>query len=86
MPLNISCAKRLPWLFAALVLPGAVSATDLQIEHVTIVSPERNSPMRDAFVRVHDGRIAAIWKAGGPSARAGRDTNVTGSLTAGVTP
>jgi imidazolonepropionase-like amidohydrolase len=39
---------------------GRASAQDLRIEHVTIVSPERASPMPDAEVYVHDGRIASI--------------------------
>jgi imidazolonepropionase-like amidohydrolase len=55
-------------------LPGALSATDLQIEHVTIVSAERAGPMRDALVRVHDGRIVAISKASGATAQSSRDT------------
>jgi imidazolonepropionase-like amidohydrolase len=43
---------------------AASRAADLQIEHVTIVSPERDGPMRDARVRVHAGRIVSISKAG----------------------
>ena len=61
-------------LMLAVALPGALSAADLQIEHVTIVSPERVSPMRDALVRVHDGRIVAISRAGGATAQSSRDT------------
>ena len=57
---KLSFASRIRWLMLALALPGALLAADLQIEHVTIVSPERSSPMRDALVRVHDGRIVAI--------------------------
>src|SRR6202044_705691 len=58
----------------AVALPGAVSAADLQIEHVTIVSPERATPMRDAMVRVHDGRIVTIVKAGRAAAHLPADT------------
>ncbi len=52
------------WLVLTAALPGALLAADLQIEHVTIVSPERAIPMRDAFVSVHDGRIVSISTAG----------------------
>ena len=55
-------------------MPGVLSAADLQIEHVTIVSPERASPMRDALVRVHDGRIVAITKTGGAAAQSSKDS------------
>jgi imidazolonepropionase-like amidohydrolase len=58
----------LVWLVLATASPAAVwAAADLQIEHVTIVSPERDGPMRDVRVRVHAGRITAISKAGGPA-------------------
>jgi imidazolonepropionase-like amidohydrolase len=60
-------------VFAA-ILPGGLSAADLEIEHVTIVSPERTSPMHDALVRVHDGRIVAISKASSAAAESRRDT------------
>jgi len=46
----------------------SVMALDLRIERVTIVSPERRTALRDARVRVHDGRIAAISKAGDATA------------------
>ncbi len=76
---KLSFASRIRWLMLALALPGALSAADLQIEHVTIVSPERSSPMRDALVRVHDGRIVAI-STGSGAARSGKDTMVDGWL------
>jgi predicted amidohydrolase YtcJ len=71
-------APKLSWVFGIhwLVLAAAVpaaSAADLQIEHVTIVSPERDGPMRDALVRVHDGRIVAISRAGDATARPDKD-------------
>jgi len=74
MPPKIAFVSRIRWLMLAVALPGALSAADLQIEHVTIVSPERVSPMRDALVRVHDGRIVAISRADGATARSSRDT------------
>src|SRR6202051_4248337 len=64
MPLKSSLVACTRWLLFAVALPGTLSAADLQIEHVTIVSPERVGPMRDALVRVHDGRIVAISKTG----------------------
>lgn len=45
---------------AWLALPGAGTAADLRIAHVTIVSPERKAPLHGATVTVRDGRIAAI--------------------------
>jgi imidazolonepropionase-like amidohydrolase len=66
--------SRIPWHLLAGILPGVLSAADLQIEHVTIVSPERTSSMRDAFVRVRDGRIVAISKSGAATARSSTET------------
>jgi imidazolonepropionase-like amidohydrolase len=62
------------WLVLAAALPGALFAADLQIEHVTIVSPERVTPMRDALVRVHNGRIIAISTGRGATAHSSGDT------------
>jgi imidazolonepropionase-like amidohydrolase len=62
MSLQLSFASRLRWFILGVALPGTLLAVDLQIEHVTIVSPERSAPMRDALVRVHDGRIVDIRK------------------------
>jgi imidazolonepropionase-like amidohydrolase len=61
------------WLVLAMASPAAVWAADLQIEHVTVVSPERDSAMRNARVRVHAGRIVAIAKAGGAAAAPTKD-------------
>ena len=74
MPPMFSLVFRSHWLVLALATPGTLAAADLEIEHVTIVSPERGSPMRDAFVRVHEGRIVAISKAGGAASRSSKDT------------
>src|SRR5216684_1799199 len=74
MPPKLSLVSRIRWLLLAVALPGALSAADLQIEHVTIVSPERVSPMRDALVRVHDGRIVAISRSSGATAHSSTDT------------
>src|SRR6202040_1665911 len=63
----------LVWLVLATALPAAVCAADLQIEHATIVSPERGSAMRDALVRVHAGRIVAVSTAGGAPAAPTKD-------------
>jgi imidazolonepropionase-like amidohydrolase len=72
----LSLISRIRWLVLAGALPSALLAADLQIEHVTIVSPERATPMRDALVRVHDGRIVDIQRAGGAIALPRTDANV----------
>jgi imidazolonepropionase-like amidohydrolase len=72
----LSLISRIRWLVIAGALPGALLAADLQIEHVTIVSPERGTPMRGALVRVHDGRIVDIRRASGVTARSRRNANV----------
>ena len=74
MPPKLSFVSRIRRLLLAVALPGALSAADLRIEHVTIVSPERGSPMRDALVRVHDGRIVAISRASSTTAQSSTDT------------
>lgn len=56
---------RFGWLLALGLLwpvagPAVGATADLRITHVTIVSPERKTPLRDATVTVRDGRIAAI--------------------------
>jgi imidazolonepropionase-like amidohydrolase len=74
MPPKLSPVSRIRWLLLSVALPGVLSAADLQIEHVTIVSPERVSPMRDALIRVHDGRIVAIAKSSDATAHSSTDT------------
>ncbi len=37
-------------------------AGDLLIRNVTVVSPERNKPLKDANVLLRDGRIVRIMK------------------------
>src|ERR1700733_1586242 len=72
-------AKTARWLFATfptcwllLGQPAAARPVDeLRIEHVTVVSPELSSPLRDAEVVVREGRITAISTGGsakGPAA------------------
>jgi imidazolonepropionase-like amidohydrolase len=74
MPPRLSLVSCIRWVVLATAWPCVLLAADLQIEHVTIVSPERDSPMRDALVRVHDGRIVAISSARGATGRPSRDT------------
>lgn len=45
-------------LFASCGSPAA--ASDVHIEHVAVVSPERLEPLRDATVYIHDDRIVSI--------------------------
>jgi imidazolonepropionase-like amidohydrolase len=47
----------------------SVAASNLRIDHVTIVSPERSAPLRDASVYIHDDRIVSISRSP-PSASA----------------
>ena len=66
-------AKSVRWLFATLptfwLLVGQAAAAqavdELRIEHVTVVSPERSGPLRDADVVVRQGRITAVSSSGG---------------------
>jgi imidazolonepropionase-like amidohydrolase len=55
----------------------AATILDVRIEHVTIVSPERASPLRDAEVTIHDGRIASITTGGAPGPAEGAASTVT---------
>lgn len=48
----------------------AATVVDVRIEHVTIVSPERESPLGDAEVYIHDGRIASITTTPSPASGA----------------
>ena len=55
-PLGAALGLLLTW-----ALPGApADAQNLRIDHVTVVSPERERPMPDVTVTVAEGRIAAI--------------------------
>jgi len=70
---TLSLGFRIRWLALAGALPVASWAADLQIEHVSIVSPERGTAMRDALVRIHDGRIVAISTARGATTQSSKD-------------
>src|SRR5688500_6342067 len=54
---NAGAAVVIAWLAAFGV---SADAHELRIEHVTIVSPERSSPLRDATVSIRDDRIVSI--------------------------
>jgi imidazolonepropionase-like amidohydrolase len=43
-----------------IAVPRSLLAADLTIAHVTVVSPETSSAVRNAVVRVHDGRIVSV--------------------------
>jgi imidazolonepropionase-like amidohydrolase len=55
---------------------GHAGAQDLRIEHVTIVSPERASPLPDATVFIHDGRISSVTSGGKTAANGSSAKNV----------
>jgi imidazolonepropionase-like amidohydrolase len=70
-------AMLMCWLVLDSKLSAAASVDDVRIEHVTVVSPERESPLRDAEVHIHDGRIASITTSGAPGPTAGAAAAVT---------
>jgi imidazolonepropionase-like amidohydrolase len=78
MRLKLTLISSVLWLVPAVSSPGALRAADLQIEHVTIVSPERASEMHDAVVRIHEGRIVLISNAKNASAPMSTDTLIDG--------
>jgi imidazolonepropionase-like amidohydrolase len=55
----------------------AATVGDVRIEHVTIVSPERPSPLRDVEVYIHDDRIASIATSVAQGPAAGAAATVT---------
>jgi imidazolonepropionase-like amidohydrolase len=56
------CRHVVPFLlaspFALFSMPAA--ATDLRIDHVTVVSAERATPLKDASVSIHDDKIVRL--------------------------
>lgn len=54
--------KRVSFVAAALLLASACTSRDeaLVIRNVTVISPERATPLEHAYVLVRDGRIAAV--------------------------
>ena len=69
---SLRAAALIAWVTALGLQCTLAAARELRIEHVTIVSPERLSPMRDATVVIRDDRIVSITPrpssrfAGGP--------------------
>jgi imidazolonepropionase-like amidohydrolase len=55
------------------------AARELRIEHVTVVSAERSSPLRDATVVVRDERIVSVTATGSPRASGGNTDVLDGS-------
>lgn len=60
MPVTSRGGRRLSLIIALGWYCFSAAAGDLQIDHVTIISPERSSPLRDATVYIQDGRITSI--------------------------
>lgn len=62
-------------LFINTVALGYASAAtaSLRIDHVTVVSPERNTPMQDASVYIRGDRIASIYRSRPASPRSGEN-------------
>jgi hypothetical protein len=61
------------FVIAAAMCCSSASAADLRIDHVTIVSPERVTPMRDASVYIRGDRIASIYRSKLASPRSGEN-------------
>jgi len=73
--------KRTPWRLTFLALApvlglATAESADFRIEHVTVVSPERAGPLRDATVVVRGDRIVAIGAR--PSAASVDETVIDG--------
>jgi imidazolonepropionase-like amidohydrolase len=69
----LSLGFRIRCLALAGALPVALWAADIQIVHVSIVSPERGTAMHDALVRIHDGHIVAISTARDATTQSSKD-------------
>lgn len=59
-PLDFCVVSLISCLVALGLLCTSAVAQDVRIDHVTVVSPERSRPLRDATVYLHDGRILSI--------------------------
>jgi imidazolonepropionase-like amidohydrolase len=75
-------ARHLASALALIVLSSycaGAAAHELRIEHVTIVSPDRSAPMRDASIKVIDDRITAIVHGSLPPDGSGKADVIDGS-------
>jgi hypothetical protein len=43
-------------------MPVLVSASDIYLKNVTIISPNNSSPVKDAYVLIADDKISTISK------------------------
>jgi imidazolonepropionase-like amidohydrolase len=78
MILRISLfAMLMCWLALCGKPSAAATVQDVRIGHVIVVSPELASPLHDAEVYIHDGRIASITTGGAPGPTAGAASTVT---------
>ncbi len=59
-------------------------AKDLRIEHVTIVSPEREAPLHDAKVTIRDDRIVAIESSAGAASTVAHGKRAAAKSTPGA--
>lgn len=66
----------LPYIL--LSLSGSLLASELLIENVTLLSPERQRPLQHAYVRVEDGKIIEVSKAPLTAKTGGRRLDGTG--------
>jgi len=59
---SLRATALIAWVTALGLQCTPAEARELRIDHVTIVSPERLSPMRDATVVIRDDRIVSITR------------------------
>jgi imidazolonepropionase-like amidohydrolase len=68
---GLLCVALVPLLGLMVARGGAAEAANLRIEQVTVISPERAQPLRDATVLVRDDRIVSVGAADAKPAAAG---------------
>jgi hypothetical protein len=57
---------------------STAAAHELRIEHVTVVSPERTAPLRDASIKITDDKITALVQGGFPKDPSGKAEVIDG--------
>jgi len=71
--------RSLGALLLGIYCAGTASAHELRIEHVTVISPERSAPLRDASVKITDDRITAIARGSLPKDSSGKAEVIDGT-------
>jgi imidazolonepropionase-like amidohydrolase len=76
VPVTFRADRRRGWVIAVTLFCGSAVAGGLRIDHVTIVSAERASPLRDVTVYIRGERITSIYRSKLASAAHRTETNV----------